>query len=198
MNLEYPLNAQTLFAVLVYALLCVPLMSSYGSTAFYMILSTSVLSYQITFTIPIIIKLFFLNYSAKKALKKSAFYLGDFSYFLGIVALIWQVTTITLLLFPFNYPVTTLNMNYSFVVVFIVLTFGGLNWIFFANENFIGPQRSVSSPDISRETSRNSSCVFSDSGSIDETDPERASSEIVVEKASETEIIDENTLLLKK
>ncbi len=52
-----------------------------------------------------------------------------------------QVATSIIFFFPYIYPVTQDNMNWTIVVVAATVTVAGLNWVFVARHTFTGPKR---------------------------------------------------------
>jgi hypothetical protein len=52
-----------------------------------------------------------------------------------------QVATSIIFFFPYVYPVTQDNMNWTVVVVAATVVIAGINWILFARHTFKGPKR---------------------------------------------------------
>lgn len=76
------------------ALFCLlPLVST---TAFAAITSITTIGYQISYAIPIFLRVTY----AKNSFKKSSFHLGSFSILIGYISFIWLVVTSTMFLFP--------------------------------------------------------------------------------------------------
>ncbi len=62
---------------------------------------------------------------------------------IGIISVIWLLVTSVILLFPFNYPITAENMNWTIVVCSGITIFAGLYWTFAVRKWFTGPPRMV-------------------------------------------------------
>lgn len=75
------------------ALCLLPLISE---TAFSAITSITTIGYQISYAIPIILRLTV----ARKSFKKSSFHLGSFSELIGWISVIWLMITSCFFLFP--------------------------------------------------------------------------------------------------
>ena len=112
-----------------------------GGQIFYSLLQTTNFSFQISFGIPILLKITSLCPKARIALLQTSFSLGPWSYAMGCVACFFLFSTALLLLLPTFYPVTLANMNFTCVVVAFLSFLGYLNWEFNAKYQFQGPKR---------------------------------------------------------
>jgi len=133
-----PLKAVLLVAVVDSLLLLLPLGNS---TAFQQITSISSVGYQISYGIPILLKLTI----GKHTFKQDIFHLGRWSQVLGWLSVLWCFATSVVLFLPQQYPVEASNMNFSCVIVVGSLLFAFLYWIFWARHIFEGPKREESS-----------------------------------------------------
>ena len=141
-----PINAIIFLFICQCSLLLIPLNTSGGVQAFYSILSIYVVGLQISYLIPIALKvntfIFHKNYiKISKKLKLSGMSLGMFSCPVGIISSIWLFITTIILLLPTTYPVNTASMNYACVAVGFVILFGILNWELNSKHTFQGPPR---------------------------------------------------------
>ncbi|CAF3562851.1 unnamed protein product [Rotaria socialis] len=129
-----PLVCVLVVTVLNILLLLLQLLST---TAFAAIVSISTIGFQVSYTIPI----FFRITSSRKTFKKGRFNLGKFGLVIGWLSTSWLLITCIILFFPFSYPVTAANMNWSIVVCTGISIFGALYWIFSLRTWYTGPPR---------------------------------------------------------
>jgi amino acid transporter len=141
--LHTPVNAVIVLFVLQSALLLIPLSNYGGSEAFYTILSICVVGLQISYLIPIALKVysFHLSDGMVARLEGSQMSLGFLSYPLGVLSSIWLFFTTLLLLLPTTYPITAVSMNYACVAVAATILLGWLNWELNSKYVFVGPPR---------------------------------------------------------
>ncbi|KAK0551049.1 hypothetical protein OC846_003427 [Tilletia horrida] len=134
-----------------------------SSTALNAILSSSVVGLQISYAIPAALLLIrgrgLLDMDLDEAMttdpnvsqalaaerrdrhpRKRPMNLGVFGYAVHATTVIFCAVTAVFFLFPPELPVTPNNMNYTVVVVAIVVIAGGLTWIFDGRKHFSGPQ----------------------------------------------------------
>ena len=142
-----PINASIFLFLIQFLLLLIPLFSARGVVAFYSVLSICVVGLQISYLIPVVLKvLIFINPEENSKmlarLQNSYISLGVFSLPLGILASIWLFFTTLLLLLPTNYPITGATMNYTSVVLIITIIVGIINWEYNSKHTFTGPPRS--------------------------------------------------------
>ena len=110
--------------------------------AFFAILQTCNFAFQVSFGIPIFLKITFICPMASRAISKATWYLENASVPLGWIAFIWLALTAVLELLPMKFPVTAVNMNYTIVIVAFVTLLGELNWELNCRYHFRGPKRS--------------------------------------------------------
>ena len=110
--------------------------------AFFAILQTCNFAFQVSFGIPIFLKITYICPMASRAISKATWYLEEASVPLGWIAFIWLALTAVLELLPMKFPVTAANMNYTVVIVAFVMLLGELNWELNCRYHFRGPKRS--------------------------------------------------------
>ena len=117
----YQTNAMILFCILTSLVLLGELIESENGDitvggshmAFFSILQTCNFAFQVSFAIPICLKITCICPMAYRALTKGGWYLESASFPLGIIAFSWLALTALLELLPMKYPVTASNMNYT-------------------------------------------------------------------------------------
>eukprot|EP00475_Leptophrys_vorax_P009803 TRINITY_DN16495_c0_g3_i1.p1 TRINITY_DN16495_c0_g3~~TRINITY_DN16495_c0_g3_i1.p1 ORF type:complete len:551 (-),score=124.44 TRINITY_DN16495_c0_g3_i1:199-1851(-) len=109
-----------------------------SSLAFAAITSITVIGYQISYAIPILLRVT----AAKNTFPKSDFNLGKYSEIVSWIGGLWLALTSFIFFWPTANPVQALNMNYTCVVVGFVLIVGGIYWFTSARHWFKGPLRS--------------------------------------------------------
>ena len=113
------------------------LLNLVSSIAFAAIVSISTIGFQISYMLPI---LFGITHS-RKTFRRGKFHLGRYSVPIGILSAAWLLLTSIILLFPYNYPLTPQNFNWSIVVVCGISIIAALYWMFAARHKFTGPKR---------------------------------------------------------
>jgi amino acid transporter len=130
-----PLNmilAITIFEIIL-------LLIALGSAlAFAAITSITVIGYQISYAIPILLRVT----AARKTFPKSDYNLGRFSEPVAWVGGLWLASTSLIFFWPTANPVDQDTMNYTCVVVGGVAIIGGVYWMVSARHWFKGPLRS--------------------------------------------------------
>ena len=101
-----------------------------NTTAFTAVTSLSVIGYQISYAIPIFLRIT----SSRHSFPRSDFHLGNNSLLVGTIAFTWLFITSCLFLLPTVFPITATNLNYTGVIVAIVAVIGGAYWIFSGKE----------------------------------------------------------------
>lgn len=129
-----PLPCVLLVCVINILLLLLQLVST---TAFAAIISISNIGFQFSYMLPILFRIT----SSRKTFVKGHFNLGRFSFIIGLLSAMWLFITCIILVFPYNYPITAENFNWTIVVCSVVGLFAGLYWIFSAGKQFRGPHR---------------------------------------------------------
>ncbi len=110
-----------------------------NTTAFCAITSISVIGFQISYAIPIFLRIT----AAKDTFVHGNFNLGKYGLVFGWISLLWLVFTSALFLFPVEFPITAENFNYTGVIVFAVLTICGVYWVVDCRYWFTGPKRDM-------------------------------------------------------
>lgn len=87
-------------------------LNSDAAYAFYAIIGLSTLGFQLSYGLPILLKLIYPQ--PNFPLTKMS--LGKWSPYMGVIACIWLFGTCTFLFLPLTTPVTETNMNYLVVV----------------------------------------------------------------------------------
>ena len=132
-----PVNSILMVMVFDGFLQLLPLDTKGGSVAFTSIIGLCVIGFQVSYGLPILIKLVF----DPKDFPKTEMDLGVWSKPFGVISCLWLFGTSCLLFFPVENPTTSDNMNWLIVVVGGVFTIGSINWIFNSRFNFKGPTR---------------------------------------------------------
>ena len=118
-----------------------------GAMAFYSIVGLSTIGYQISYGIPIMLKVIYNPPDFPLTLMT----LGNWSYPIGIVACTWLFGSSVLFFLPTSAPVTVSNMNWLCVVFVITIILGAINWYCNARYTFKGPRRYGSQLDDEQE-----------------------------------------------
>lgn len=108
-----------------------------SSTAFVAVTSTSTIGFQISYAIPIILRVTVF----REKFQKADFHLGRWGVVCGRIAAIFLVTTSILFTFPVQYPITFENFNYTIVILAACATLGTIHWTFSGRYWFLGPGR---------------------------------------------------------
>ena len=106
-----------------------------NDTAFTAVTSIATIGYQLSYAIPIILRVTY----AKNTFKPSEFSLGKWSVPCGQVSALFLVATSVFLCLPAQYPITMENFNYTPVILAFLSLLIGLFWKGFANKFFKGP-----------------------------------------------------------
>lgn len=134
-----PVNAVILVWLAGCLLLLLPLNTD-GVTAFYSLVGASTISLQVSYAIPILLKL--LGDAAE--FKPGPVRLGSLSQPCGLISVLWLFTTAIVFMFPTSSPVTASSMNYAGVIIGGIVIVSYLNWEFFCKDTFTGPAISKS------------------------------------------------------
>jgi len=108
-----------------------------ASEAFIAITSIAVIGYQISYSIPVLMRVTV----AKKTFHQCEFNLGPYSIVLGWITAFWLISTSILFFLPTVYPVTVENMNYTIVMAGGVSLISIVHWFVSARHWFKGPKR---------------------------------------------------------
>jgi amino acid transporter len=126
-----PIYALTTVFVMDSGLLLLQLVST---TAFVAVTSISTIGYQVSYAIPILLRIT----SYRNKFKQSAFNLGRYSTLCGIISCIFLFSTSILFTLPVEYPVTWENFNYTIVVFAGVSVVSCVNWMVSARNYYKG------------------------------------------------------------
>jgi len=117
---------------------CVLILIQLGSTAaFTSILSICTIGFQISYAIPIFLRVT----DARNTFKQSAFNLGRFSHVIGWISAIWLFFTSCIFFWPTYAPVNADDMNYTIVIVGGTVIIAVFFWFVAARKYFRGPER---------------------------------------------------------
>jgi len=115
-------------------LLLLPLGSS---TAFVQITAMSSIGFQLSYGIPIFLKLT----TGRKVFQPNWFNLGRLSEPVGWVAVGWIICSTVILFFPQEAPINASNMNYAIAIIPGLLFLATIYWVVAARFSFNGPIR---------------------------------------------------------
>ncbi|CAF4125304.1 unnamed protein product, partial [Rotaria magnacalcarata] len=106
-------------------------------TAFSAFLASSTLGLQISYGIPVLLRCTV----ARNCFGLGEFSLGRFGQPIAVISSAWLFLTSFIMFFPFQYPVTSENMNYAVVIIGGTLLVAAVYWIVSARHWFLGPKR---------------------------------------------------------
>lgn len=133
-KLGLPLNSLCLTTILVIIFGCIFLGSS---SAFFAIISASVVALGVSYAIPIAIHCL----RGRNQLPPRSFALPNaVAWFANILGIVYVIITTILFLFPPALPVSGSNMNYCVVAFVIILIISTIQWFVDGRENFTGPR----------------------------------------------------------
>lgn len=84
----------------------------------------------------------------KDAFKPNEFHYGKWSIVIGWIAVFEVAFLFVMLCMPQFYPVTSLNLNYTPIMIVAVIAYASLSWIFSARKWFKGPIQHVSDEEL--------------------------------------------------
>ena len=113
------------------------LLSLVNDTAFTAITSMSTIGYQISYAIPIFLRIT----HARNSFELCDFNLGRMGNFLGWISFTFLSVTSLLFLLPTRYPIDSVNMNYTGLVLLFIALIGTAHWQLSAKYWFVGPKR---------------------------------------------------------
>lgn len=114
-----------------------PLIPKNGDTAFESIVGLSTIGFQVSYGIPILLKLLF----QPADFPVTPMALGWLSFPLGVVSCLWLFGSSFFFFLPTLSPVTNSNMNWLTVVTGGVFLMCALNWVYNSQYTFRGPKR---------------------------------------------------------
>ena len=138
--------------------LLLPLVST---SAFSSLCGMASIGLQISYCIPIAIKLFFTD---RDSFPFGPVNFGDWSIIFEVISLLWLLSSSILMCFPYTYPVSYSNMNYNVLIVGVVVILFELWWRFELIDSFAGPKRYRGAP-ISNENDNSSQSNGNGNGS---------------------------------
>jgi amino acid transporter len=110
-----------------------------GTTAFDALIGSTLIVMQVSYAIPIGLKFYYADHpSVKFPITVMAL---PYSRYMGMVSVAWLLGTSTTFFFPTVYPITASSMNYSCVIVALIVAFGIVNWELNSKFHFRGPPR---------------------------------------------------------
>ncbi|KAH7039573.1 amino acid/polyamine transporter I [Microdochium trichocladiopsis] len=111
-----------------------------SSSAFNAFIGTSAILSQLSITIPIALILYQRRSYAYLPASRCFRVPNMVGYFCNIVAVAWTTLVTVIFCFPTAAPITGNNMNYSSVVIGVVLILGAFNWVCYARTRYQGPR----------------------------------------------------------
>ncbi|KAL8756012.1 MAG: hypothetical protein Q9184_004634 [Pyrenodesmia sp. 2 TL-2023] len=109
-----------------------------STSAFNVVVGSAVLAELISFSFPAAL-LMWRGRHAKYLPRNSPFNLGKFGWLTNAIVVGWTVFALVIFSFPVVRPVTPRSMNYTSVVLAIMIVVSMLNWLFYARKNYQGP-----------------------------------------------------------
>jgi amino acid transporter len=137
-NSGVPVNSLIMVCVIDSFLLLLPLDKENGLIAFTAIVGLCVIGFQISYGIPILLRLIF-----RSQLPITSMSLGMWSLPCSVISCLWIFGTATLLFFPVQYPIEAKTFNWLILIVGFVVLIGTLNWRYNSRYTFKGPKRYV-------------------------------------------------------
>lgn len=145
-----PMNAIFFVCVFDCFIQLLPLDSRSGLTAFSAIVALASIGFQISYGIPILLKLMNASTLSSQLFRSqpipfptTKMSLGVWSDICGVLSILWLFVTSIFFFFPTEYPVTPINMNWVVVVIAAIFLFGTIYWLYTAKHTFTGPKRQV-------------------------------------------------------
>jgi len=118
-----------------------------NSAAFSAIISLTTIGFQISYAIPIWLRVT----QSRKTFQQGAFNLGRYSIACGWISASWLTFSSLLFFWPFSYPVTVVNMNYTCVVVGSVAIISITFWLASARFWFKGPKKGANDMNFTKK-----------------------------------------------
>ena len=139
-TLQTPINSILFDAVIGIAFLLIGLDPKNGYTAFNSILSLCTIGFQVSYALPIALRLYF----DLPGFPETPMNLGKWSRPTMWVSVIWLFGTAIIFFLPQAAPITPDSMNWASVVTSLVVLMCGINWHFNSQYTFKGPKRALS------------------------------------------------------
>jgi amino acid transporter len=133
-----PLN-KTPMQVIIFVFLtgAILLLIQLGSdTAFVAITSIAAIGFQLSYAIPIILRITYFRYQFQPAY----FNLGNYSFVCGVISSFVLVITSCLFLLPTSYPIQAVNFNYTSAILVAFLLVMGIYWEAHGKKVFVCPK----------------------------------------------------------
>lgn len=135
-NYKIPINALIINFVVACIFVLFALIGD-SDIAFFMIIGVATVAAQISIGIPILLKVIY----NPTHFPVTPYSLGWLSRPFGIISCIWLFATSICFMLPTEYPVTFVNMNWSFPMIFIVALVAAASWKFHGQYHFRSPPR---------------------------------------------------------
>jgi amino acid transporter len=135
-TLKSPIHS-IMFVCIIDSFLQLLALNSDGVTAFYSITGLCVIGFQVSYCLPVMLKVIF----EPADFPATTMSLGKWSKVFGIISSVWLIATSVLLFLPTNSPVTPKNMNWLVVVFSFTVICSTLYWIYQGQYTFKGPPR---------------------------------------------------------
>ncbi|KAM3427693.1 hypothetical protein MY4824_009283 [Beauveria thailandica] len=110
----------------------------WNTTAFYGIMAGVLVSFQLSYVVPLGINIFYTTWW-KRDLAKGPFSMGRFSFPVHVVAFLFGCFMVLFMSFPVNHPATAANMNYASAIIGAISILAILLWIFYGRKYYYGP-----------------------------------------------------------
>ena len=107
------------------------------STLFNAFITINVVGFQISYLIPILLRCTV----ARHNFTPGEYNLGRFGCLIAVISSVWLFITSLIMFFPWYYPVTPENMNYSIVIIAGLALIAITYWMISARHWFVGPKR---------------------------------------------------------
>ena len=107
----------------------------WNATAYAAVTSIAVIGLYIAYVLPT-----FLRLRQGASFQRGPWHLGQWSYVVGTIAVIWVLLITILFMLPTTSPITVKDFNYTVVAVVVVLGFAGIYWLVSARNWFTGPK----------------------------------------------------------
>ncbi|KAI9358723.1 amino acid/polyamine transporter I [Pilaira anomala] len=161
---QAPINAVWL-SIFVASILSLPALGN--STAFSAITSVATIGLYISYAVPIVAKI--IN---KKQFIRGPLHLGRFSDIIGMIAVFWICIITVLFVLPPVYPIDAVSMNYSCLLVGLVLFGAGGSWLFYARYWFTGPVINLSTDETEQVDLESDKKMFHINNDVEGTAPD--------------------------
>ncbi|KAL9010803.1 MAG: hypothetical protein Q9173_004295 [Seirophora scorigena] len=107
--------------------------------AFNVFIGAAMLTELISFTFPAALLMWRGRHVKYLPSRKSLFHLGKFGWLANAIVVGWTLFALVIFSFPIARPVTPGSMNYTSVVLAIMMALSILNWLFYARKRYQGP-----------------------------------------------------------